>query len=117
MFPTPAALLLPPVPLLTAADCLLLSLQEDEELEAELGVALDSSTPQHPLERALQLLEKHDAASAVKLLEHHIGTGTSRRRQLSSVAIPSSQQGVQPQSSVLSSQQQEELREQQLSKV
>lgn len=118
MFPTPTALLLPPASLLTSADCLLLLLlQEDEELEAELGLALDNSTPQHPLERALQLLEKHDAASAAKLLEHHIGAGTSRRRQLSSVATPSSRQGVQPQSSVLSSQQQEELPEQQVSKV
>jgi hypothetical protein len=57
-------------------------LQEDEELEAEMGVVLDSSVPQHPLERALQLLEKHDAASAAKLLEHHMGAATSRRRQL-----------------------------------
>lgn len=59
------------------------ALQEDEELEAEMGVVLDSSTPQHPLERALALLEKHDGASAAKLLEAHIGAGTHRRRQLS----------------------------------
>ena len=60
--------------------------QEDEELEAEMGVVLESSTPKHPLERALQLLEKHDAASAAKLLENHIGAGTSRRRQLDAAA-------------------------------
>jgi hypothetical protein len=62
--------------------------QEDEELEAEMGVALESNTPQHPLERALQLLEKHDAASAAKLLENHMGAGTNRRRQLSTIASP-----------------------------
>lgn len=86
--------------------------QEDEELEAELGVSLDSSTPQHPLERALQLLEKHDATSAAKLLEHHMGAGTSRRRQLSSVASPGvtagSQQGVQPQQPSMSTPSQED---------
>jgi len=61
-------------------------MQEDEELEAEMGVVLENSTPQHPLERALQLLEKHDAASAAKMLENHIGAGTSRRRQLAATA-------------------------------
>jgi hypothetical protein len=71
---------------------ILLCVQEDEELEVELvgqlGIALESSTPQHPLERALQLLEKHDAASAAKLLENHMGAGTNRRRQLTTVASP-----------------------------
>eukprot|EP00775_Hariotina_reticulata_P013194 gene13194-13325_t len=41
-----------------------LTKQEDEELESELGLGLQDSTPKHPLEQALQLLQKHDAATA-----------------------------------------------------
>jgi len=39
-------------------------LQEDQELESEMGVGLQDTTPKHPLEEALQLLQKHDAAVA-----------------------------------------------------
>jgi DNA-binding GntR family transcriptional regulator len=42
-----------------------------------MGLALESSTPKHPLEQALQLLEKHDAAAAAKLLEQHTGASSS----------------------------------------
>jgi hypothetical protein len=52
-------------------------LQEDEELEAEMGLALESTTPKHPLEQALQLLEQHDATGAAKLLEQHTGASDS----------------------------------------
>ena len=48
-------------------------LQEDEELEAEMGVALESSTPKHPLEQALQLLEHSVAMSAAQALTQEIG--------------------------------------------
>lgn len=49
--------------------------QEDEELEAELGVPLSSEHTTHPLEVALQLLERHDAQAAAQLLARHTGTG------------------------------------------
>lgn len=74
----------------------MLTLQEDEELEAEMGVPLESVAPTHPLERALQLLEKHDAAAAAKLLEQHIsGAGTGRRQQVLSALAASSTQPQQ----------------------
>jgi hypothetical protein len=63
--------------LLSNSTYLLCWLQEDEELEAEMGLALESSTLKHPLEQALQLLEKHDAAAAAKLLEQHTGASSS----------------------------------------
>lgn len=74
-----------------------LFLQEDEELEAEMGVALESSTPKHPLEQALHLLEKHDAESAAKLLQDHMGAGTSRRRQLKKLEAPRVEPSVEQQ--------------------
>ncbi|KAF8070888.1 hypothetical protein HT031_000969 [Scenedesmus sp. PABB004] len=50
-----------------------LSKQEEEELEAELGVAAEAATPKHPLQQALELLEAHDAAAAARLLEQTTG--------------------------------------------
>jgi hypothetical protein len=81
-----------------APDCLLLPrwTQEDEELEAEMGVALDGSAvaaSKHPLERALALLEKHDTQAAAALLEQHVsGAGTSRRRQVLAASLAGEQQ-------------------------
>ncbi|WIA11474.1 hypothetical protein OEZ85_011588 [Tetradesmus obliquus] len=88
-----------------------LSKQEDEELEAELGLALESSTPKHPLEQALQLLEKHDAAAAAKLLEQHTGAsssgGTGKQQQQQQ-----QQQPAEPSPEVAEEQQQQHAEEQ-----
>lgn len=54
----------------------LLLLQEDDELEAEMGVITEDMTPRHPLEQALMLLEKHDAATAAKFIEEHTGSSS-----------------------------------------
>lgn len=56
--------------------CLVLPLQEDDELEADMGVPTESTTPKHPLEQALILLEKHDAATAAKFIEEHTGSSS-----------------------------------------
>lgn len=52
------------------------ALQEDEELEADMGVPTECTTPKHPLEQALLLLEKHDAATAAKYIEEHTGSSS-----------------------------------------
>lgn len=89
-----------------------LLLQEDDELEAEMGVMTEDRTPKHPLEHALQLLEKHDAAAAAEFLEEQTGSSSGATEQQQQQP---EQQHTEQQTEQQDAEQQMEQQEQQVS--